>query len=102
LPFLSGARMDFSFPSAVVGLRERVRKFIEQEVVPFEKLESDEDGLPAEHVATLHQKARAAELWAPQLPKSLGGLGMEGVGLCALFEEAGRSPLGPLALHCAA
>jgi acyl-CoA dehydrogenase len=29
-------------------------------------------------------------------------LGLDTVSLCAVFEEAGRSPLGPLALHCAA
>src|SRR4029077_19290680 len=46
--------------------------------------------------------AKKAGLWGPQLPKEYGGLGLENVGMCAGFEEAGRSALGGLALHCAA
>jgi acyl-CoA dehydrogenase len=94
--------MDFELPAAVVALRDRVRRFVVEDVISFEELESDGGGLAAEHVLALHRKARAAGLWAPQLPIALGGLGIEGMALCVLFEEAGRSPLGPLALHCAA
>jgi acyl-CoA dehydrogenase len=50
----------------------------------------------------MRQKARKVDLWAPQLPREHGGLGLDTVPLCLVFEEAGRSPLGPLALHCAA
>src|SRR5262249_34113956 len=64
--------------------------------------ERDEEGLPDDLLGPLRQAARLAGLWTPQLPRELGGLGLETLGLCAVFEEAGYSPLGPLALHCAA
>jgi acyl-CoA dehydrogenase len=94
--------MDFRIPAELQALGERVRAFVRDEVIPFEPLESDEDGLPPEHVAELHARARRAGLWAPQLPREYGGLGLGTVEMCHVFEEAGRSPLGPLALHCAA
>jgi acyl-CoA dehydrogenase len=58
--------------------------------------------LPADLLGGVRRRAREAGVFAPQLPAVYGGLGLDTVGLCVLFEEAGYSPLGPLALHCAA
>ena len=43
-----------------------------------------------------------AGIYGPQLPKHLGGLGLDWRGVAVTFEEAGTSLLGPLALNCAA
>ncbi len=94
--------MDFDFPPEVHEVRKRVRAFIDREVIPLEAHEDEEAGLAPEFLDRLRATARAAGLWAPQLPRELGGLGLNTVGLSAVFEEAGRSPLGPLALNCAA
>ncbi len=45
---------------------------------------------------------RTSGLWLPQLPTSLGGLGLPWVEAYKLFIEAGRSMLGPHALNIAA
>ncbi|MCI0461339.1 MAG: acyl-CoA dehydrogenase family protein [Gemmataceae bacterium] len=94
--------MDFTLPPELLDLRRRVRTFIEQEVIPLEPLDSEETGLPSHFLAELRRKAREAAVWAPQLPPEYGGLGLDTVGICAVFEEAGRSLLGPLALNCSA
>jgi acyl-CoA dehydrogenase len=94
--------MDFSLSPELDDLRQRVRRFIADEVIPLEALDHEEFGLAAEPLAELRRKARAARLWAPQLPPQYGGLGLHTLGMCVVFEEAGRSALGPLALHCAA
>src|SRR2546428_433340 len=94
--------MDFEVPAQLNDLCQRVRQFIEAEVIPLEPQESETHGLPTDALAPLQDKARHAGLWAPQLPAEYGGLGLDTVGMCLVFEEAGRSPLGPLALHCAA
>ena len=94
--------MDFEFSPALQALRRRVRAFVRDEVLPLEPQEDEDEGLPPEALASLRQKARQAGVWAPHLPAEYGGLGLDTVGLCAVFEEAGRSPLGPLALNCAA
>jgi acyl-CoA dehydrogenase len=94
--------MDFQLPADLQALRDRLRAFIRHEVVPLESQEQDEAGLSPAALAEVRRKAKAAGVWAPQLPREYGGLGLNTVGLCVLFEEAGYSPLGPLALHCAA
>jgi len=94
--------VDFEFPPLVREVCARVRAFIDREVIPLEKDEDEDEGLPADQLSALRDRARDARVWAPQLPREHSGLGLDTVGLCAVFEEAGRSPLGPLALHCAA
>jgi acyl-CoA dehydrogenase len=94
--------MNFELPSDVETVRQRVRDFMRQEVLPLETHEVEEQGLPANQLTEVREKARAAGVWAPQLPAEDGGLGLHTTGMCVVFEEAGYSPLGPLALHCAA
>jgi acyl-CoA dehydrogenase len=91
-----------TFPSALDELRQRVRRFIDSEVIPLEHLDHPEQGLPADCLARVRRKAREAGVWAPQLPREYGGLGLSLLETATIFEEAGRSLLGPLALHCAA
>jgi acyl-CoA dehydrogenase len=86
--------MDFELSPDLVDLRDRVATFIRDEVIPAENGEAD--------IAALREKARRAGIYGPQLPAEYGGLGLGTVAMCALFEQAGRSLLGPLALHCAA
>lgn len=94
--------MNFTLPPDLTSLRDRVRAFIRAIVVPLEPHESEHEGLPSELLNRVRQQARTAGVWAPQLPPELGGLGLGTLGMCVLFEEAGYSPLGPLALNCAA
>lgn len=86
--------MDFELSSDVIDLRDRVAAFIRDEVIPAENGEAD--------ITALRNKARKAGIYGPQLPREYGGLGLGTVAMCVLFEQAGRSLLGPLALHCSA
>ncbi|MCA0456360.1 MAG: acyl-CoA dehydrogenase family protein [Chloroflexi bacterium] len=95
--------MDFSVPAHVQELARRVRQFVDSEVIPYEAFVDDhEDGITPESLASLRAKAKAAGLFAPQLPPELGGLGLTLEEIIPVFEAAGRSTLGPLALNCAA
>jgi acyl-CoA dehydrogenase len=86
--------MDFELSPELVDLRDRVAAFVRDEVIPAE------NGAP--DVKSLRDKARKAGLYGPQLPREYGGLGLGTIAMCVLFEQAGRSFLGPLALNCAA
>lgn len=86
--------MNFELPPELIDLRERVAAFVRDEVIPAENGDAD--------IAALREKARKAGLYGPQLPREWGGLGLETVGMCVIFEQAGRSLLGPLAMHCSA
>ena len=97
--------MDFTLSPEVEAIRLKIRDFIAADVLP---VESDpaawgegENIVPA-RLETLRAKARAAGLWAPQMPKARGGLGLNTVGMAACYEEAARSLFGPLALNCSA
>ena len=87
--------MDFELPPHLIELRDRVRTFVQDEVIPHENDERVD-------IEALRNKARKARLFGPQLPPEWGGLGLETVGMCVVFEQAGRSLIGPLALHCSA
>ncbi len=93
--------MDFSVPDHVHEIVRRVLHFIEREVIPLEKT-FGQHGIAPEALRTLRQKAKAARIYAPQLPQELGGLGLNHSEIAPIFEAAGRSLLGPLALNCAA
>jgi acyl-CoA dehydrogenase len=79
------------------ALADRVAAFVRDEVIPAESRPVTD-----ELVASLRARARAAGIYGPQLPVEYGGLGLGTEGMCVLFEQAGRSLLGPLALHCSA
>lgn len=87
----------------ISGLCERVRRFVDEVAIPAESpaIARDVAALDA-CVARLRDEARAAGLYAPQLPREQGGLGLGWTGLACVLEEAGRGFLGPAALHCAA
>jgi len=92
--------MDFSLSPKLVELQERTREFIREEIIPMER-----DSRQTSHGPTnalrdeLIAKARAAGLLTPHASKELGGLGLSHVAKAVVFEEAGYSPLGPVALN---
>lgn len=89
--------MNFDLDPQLVELRDRVAAFVRDEVIPAES-----EPFTGELAASLRAKARDAGLFGPQLPREYGGLGLGTVGMCVVFEQAGRSFLGPIALHCSA
>ena len=81
------------------------RAFVAENVVPLESDRANYDeheNIRTDVLAALRDKARVAGLWAPQMPKERGGLGLPMVGWAAFYEEANRSIFGPLAFNCAA
>ncbi|PLC50370.1 acyl-CoA dehydrogenase [Pollutimonas subterranea] len=87
---------------ALRELRSRVRNFIDQVAIPLEHPELAQDVTKLDAVTTtLRKQAKEAGIYAPQLPCEWGGLGLNWVECAAIFEEAGRGLLGPLALNCA-
>ncbi len=97
--------MDFNLPPEIDALRLRVREFIAEEVVPLEADRAnynEYDNIKLSVLATMRAKARAAGLWAPQMPKERGGMGLRVIGWAALYEEANRSIFGPVCINCQA
>ncbi|MCU0511377.1 MAG: acyl-CoA dehydrogenase family protein [Anaerolineae bacterium] len=94
--------MDFTIPPPVQQLARRVQQFVEEVVLPVEKRVLAGAELTKNDVFALRAQARAAGLFAPTMPVHLGGLGLSIPEWVPVLEAAGRSLIGPLALHCAA
>ena len=95
--------MYFSIPEHLQTIVHKVRAFVDDEVIPLEAHDEEHpDGLPPEMLQELRHKAKHAGIYAPQLPPEWGGLGLSLQEIVPVFETAGRSLLGPLALNCAA
>jgi acyl-CoA dehydrogenase len=92
--------MDFDIPAPLRELQQRTRRFIAEQVIPLENDARCTPHGPSEALrAELIARGRAAGLLAPHVGSDFGGLGLDHRGKAIVFEEAGYSPLGPLALN---
>jgi acyl-CoA dehydrogenase len=97
--------MEFTLSPEIERLRLATREFVAREVMPLERGKENYDeyeNIRLDVLEGLRKKAKAAGLWAPQMPRANGGLELPVVGWAALYEEANRSIFGPVALNCAA
>ena len=91
--------MDFDLPEEYRMLRETVRRFVRQELLPLEAtvLERDtqgltgEDLLPRESEERLLSIARDAGLWGLDVPEEFGGLDLATLPKCLATEELYKS-----------
>ena len=88
-------------PADAERLGQQVRRFIADSIIPLEQ-EALAAGLDDKLRVHLQQLASDAGLLAPQAPAEFGGGGADFVTSAVLLEEAGYSPLGPLAMNCSA
>lgn len=92
--------MDFSLNPQQRELQRRTREFIAAQVLPRERDPRQGGHGPDEALRTeLVDLARAAGLLTPHASTELGGLGLSHIDKAVVFEEAGYSPLGPVALN---
>lgn len=83
-------------------LRQAVRQFVDQDVIPRESPALLKDhGALDRVIAELRDIARMRGIYLPQLPIEQGGLGLSWLDLAVVLEEAGRSYLAPAAMNCA-
>jgi acyl-CoA dehydrogenase len=97
--------MDFALSPEIAALSRKVHDFVAAEVMPIEadKVAYDEyENIRLDVLEGLRAKARAAGLWAPQMSKERGGLGLPVTGWAVFYEEANRSIFGPATFNCAA
>ncbi|HUR68839.1 MAG TPA: acyl-CoA dehydrogenase family protein [Candidatus Thermoplasmatota archaeon] len=90
--------MDFTIPADLEAIRARVEAFVRDVVIPVET-DAEHDPKTLEE---LRQKARAAGLWTPHLPRDWGGLGLGTMGMALVSKELGASRVAPLAVNASA
>ena len=95
--------MDFSIPEPMQNLLATIRDLLEQDVCPLEsRLGSRPFVELVPDLARVREHVKAKGLWAPQLPRSYGGMGLSLREFALVGEELGRSPLGHYAFNCQA
>ncbi|HSH03808.1 MAG TPA: acyl-CoA dehydrogenase family protein [Anaerolineae bacterium] len=93
----------FQVPVHVEKMLMEIRLFLEKEVYPLEK--SFIGGSFREMVPILAEKrglVKEMGLWAPQVPREYGGVGLSLVEFAHVSELLGRSPLGHYLFNCQA
>ena len=95
--------IDFEIPAETAARRDRIRSFVEDRVIRYEKDPRLTRHGPNEELRTeLVGLAREAGLLTFQAPSRFGGWEPSHRDQAVLFEAAGWSTLGPVALNCAA
>ena len=97
--------MDFTLSPEVEALRGRIRDFVEAEILPLEgdpENFDEHENIDLDILEKTREKVKAAGLWAPQMPKARGGLGLNVAGMAVCYEEMARSIFGPVCFNCAA
>ncbi len=84
-------------------LLARVRAFLREEVFPLERdflSKPFRELLPA--LREKRERVKAVGLWAPQIPREYGGLGLGLVEFARVSEELGQTPVGHYLFNCQA
>jgi alkylation response protein AidB-like acyl-CoA dehydrogenase len=95
--------LNFALPARVNELADKVKIFVRDQIVPYEKDPRWTSHGPTDELrCELNQLARRFGVFAPHAPREYGGAELSHIGRAAVFTAAGYSMLGPVALHCAA
>jgi len=85
----------YTLPEELKVLREQVRRFVRDEIIPLEQtLDPDAPELPEADFKRLSAKTKAAGLWALGSPVEYGGGGLDTFSLCVLYEEMCQHRMG--------
>ncbi len=97
--------MDLTLSPDIEALRGRIRDFVAAEILPLEDDPhnfDEHENIRLDVLDATREKVKVAELWAPQMPRARGGLGLNVAGMAVCYEEMARSIFGPVCFNCAA
>lgn len=89
--------IDFEIPEDARTVRNKVRKFVQDECHPAEEVCTADNF--DEVLARLRERARGQGLWCPFVPVEHGGMGLRPLANALVQMELGESYLGALALN---
>jgi acyl-CoA dehydrogenase len=95
--------MDFSVSEKMKAILGMINEFVEKELMPMEHefiAHEFRDMVPA--LAAKRKMVKKMELWGPNIPKDLGGMGLSLVEHGLVSEALGRTPLGHYVFGCQA
>ncbi len=79
--------MDFTLLNDIETLKKQVQTFVTEEVEPYASIIEETDQIPENII----RKSKELGLFGLSIPKEYGGLGLNMVGKCAIYEELGKT-----------
>ncbi len=83
--------MDFELPTEIRILRDTLRRFVDQELIPIEMHSMDGPDLKPDIRNKLEAKTRELGLWLLEVPAELGGQDLSQLGMAIITEELART-----------
>lgn len=83
--------MDFALPEEYLLLKQVVRRFVDEELIPLEEEVEEHNDVPPDKLAALKKKALDLGLYALNMPQEVGGGGLTTLGMCLVEEELGKT-----------
>src|SRR5919108_3124049 len=85
----------YRLPDELVTVREQVRRFVREEIVPLEqRLDPDASDIPEEDFRRLSAKTKAAGLWCLGAREEYGGGGLDTFSMSVVLEEMSQHRMG--------
>ena len=83
--------MDFELPAEISILKDTLRRFVDQELIPIEMHSMDGPDLKPDIRKALEAKTRELGLWLLEVPEELGGQDLSLLGMTVITEELART-----------
>jgi len=83
--------VEIELPDELSMLRDMVRRFVDEELIPIEGKSLDGQRLKPEIEARLIARCKELGLWQIDVPKELGGQGLGVLGRSVVWSELGRT-----------
>ncbi len=91
--------MDFDLPEEVTLLKQTVRRFVDEELIPIEMKTIEGPSLKPEYREALTKKTKELGLWLLTTPAEYGGQGLSVLELAGFWEEVSRTVALPSRSH---
>ena len=83
--------MDFALTEEQNMIVETVRRFVDEELVPYEDEVEKANAVRPELIAQIHERAIATGLYAANMPEELGGGGLDAMTMTLMEIELGKT-----------
>ena len=83
--------MDFNLPEEIQQIKAQMRRFVDEQIIPYERDMLDGADLKPEVRSRLEAQMRAMGYWHISTPEEYGGLGLGLLTRCVLWEVMGRT-----------
>lgn len=83
--------MDFSLPEELALLKANLRRFVDRELIPFERQSCEGDELKPEWMDRWSKRAKDLGIWMMEAPEEYGGSGLGILPRVVVWEELART-----------